>query len=188
MHDGETTRSATARRLVDGLRKMPSPKVSVGLLRALAIGSGAFVSSRRWLFAALLITGLLLALMSLARPNPHVPFKSSGDADVKFDDVKTFPLAPKSAGSGVGLVAGDRSSGRSSDGSVWEDGSKPGEPMALSRRLDAVRSRQARGAWLTGAIDPIADSPPGRPEPGASSPHDDGLKETIRQTPDRVLR
>jgi hypothetical protein len=140
------------------------------------------------LFAALLITGLLLALMSLARPNPHVHFKSSGDSDVKFDDVKTFPLAPKFVGSDVGLAAGDRSSGRSSDGAVWEDGSKPGEPMALIRRLDAVRSRQARGAWLTGTIDPIAESPPGRPEPNASLPHDDVLKESIRQTLDRALR
>jgi len=188
VHDGETTRSVTARRLVDGLRKMLSPKVSVGLLGALAIGSGAFVSSRRWLFAALLITGLLLALMSLARPKPRLHISSSGDSDVKFDDVKSFPLVPKLTGSSVGLAANDRSPGRASDNSVWEDGSKPGEQMALSRRLDAVRSRRARGAWLTGTIDPISESPTGRPEPNAYLPHDDVPKEAIRQSPDRVLR
>ena len=155
MHDGETTRVSSAGHLVGGIRKTLSPRVLIGLFGKLVIGFGGFVNSRRWLIGSLLITGLLLALMLLARPTPHLASNVPGDPDIMFDDVKNLPLGSKAADSrfrpGIGeegrfpdddLKSGGRSAGLALDGCASEEGAKPREPMALSRRLDAVRSRQ----------------------------------------------
>lgn len=147
MRDGETTRSSSAGRLVGGLGKTLSPSGLICLLGRLLFGFGAFVNSRRWLIGSLLITGLLLALMLLARPTPRLTSNTPGEPDIVFDDVKSFPAGP--VGSAVPLP----------ESTASEEGEKTGEPMALSRRLDAVRSRRARGAWLTGTIDTMGESP-----------------------------
>jgi len=174
VHDGEATRSSGARRFFGGLLKSLRPRVLIGLLGKVVVGCGAFVNSRRWLVGSLLISGLLLALVLLARPTPHPTSNSPGDPSITFDDVKSFPLGSKAAGSrfrpGVGeesrssddgLKSGGRSSGLALDASASEEGAKSGGPLLLSRRLDAVRSRQARGAWLTGTIEKVAETSPG---------------------------
>ena len=65
------------------------------------------------------------------------------------------------------------------DGLAWEDGHRAGQSMPLSRRLDAVRSRRARGAWLTGTIESIADTP---------SSTNEGQQQARGQAQDRLLR
>jgi hypothetical protein len=192
VHDDESTRPSSASRSIGELRKNLSRKVLFNALRTFAIGCGEFVSSRRWLFAALLITGGLLTLISLARPSPHRAFRATGEPDVTFDEVKTYPLASKLAdsrfrpelgGNVLSLDADLRPAARTpkppSDGLAWEDGHRAGQPMPLSRRLDAVRSRRARGAWLTGGIETIAETP---------SPAADVPKQARAQTQERVLR
>ena len=172
MHDGESTRSSSDSPSISELRKRLSRKVLFGALRTFASASGAFVSSRRWLFAALLVTGVLLTLISLVRPSPHRPLRAGGEPDILFDDVKTYPLASKLAdlrfrpelGGNAPPIDTDlkpaaRLAKSPSDALAWEDGHRAGQPMPLSRRLDAVRSRRARGAWLTGRIEGIADTP-----------------------------
>jgi hypothetical protein len=156
-----------------GLRKHLRPSVLIGLFGKVVIGCGAFVHSRRWLVGSLLIFGLLLALVLLARPTPHLPSNVPGDPSITFDEVKSFPLGSKSADSRFlpgtgdesrfpedGVKSGARSAGSALDAATSEDGAKSNVPMLLSRRLDAVRSRQARGAWLTGTIEKIAETSP----------------------------
>jgi hypothetical protein len=201
MHDGETTRLASARRLVGRLCKMLSPRILIGLFGKLVIGCGGFINSRRWLIGSLLTTGLLLALVLLARPTPHLASNSPGDPDIMFDEVKTLPLVSQAADSqlrtGIGkegrfsedeLKSGGRSVGFAFDGGAPEDGAKPGGPMALSRRLDAVRSRRARGAWLTGTIDKVAETSAHDAAPNGTPPEVNLPKLSARQTPGPVLR
>ncbi|HUE16157.1 MAG TPA: hypothetical protein VMR25_18440 [Planctomycetaceae bacterium] len=201
MHDGETTRSSSARRLVGGLRQTLSPRALTGLCGKLVIGCGAFINSRRWLIGSLLITGVLLALVLHARPTPHVASNVPGEPDIIFDEVKKLPSGSNTAdsrfrpGTGVeGRFPGDelksegRFTGLSPNGTDSEEGGKPREPLALTRRLDAVRSRRARGAWLTGTIDSVAetaspDAAPKRPLPQLNLPQQSAL-----QTPEPILR
>jgi hypothetical protein len=192
VHDGESTRSSSARRLIGELRKRLSRKVLMGALRTFAIGCGTFVSSRRWLFAALLITGLLLALISLVRPSPRHTIRAMGEPDILFDEVKNYPLGSKLADSRFRPELGEkpspfdddskpaaRLSKSPADGLAWEDGHRAGQPLPLSRRLDALRSGRARGAWLTGTIETIAET---------RSTSAKVQKQADRQTQDRVLR
>jgi hypothetical protein len=201
VHDGEATRTSSARRLVGGLRKMLSPRVLIGLFGKLVIGCGAFINSRRWLIGSLLITGLLLALVLLTRPTPHVASNTPGEPDIMFDEVKKLPLDSKMAdsrfrpGTGIeGRLPGDelksegRFTGLSPNGTDSEEGAKPREPMALTRRLDAVRSRRARGAWLKGTIDPVAESASPGPAPKGSPPQVNFPQQSALQTPGPVLR
>jgi hypothetical protein len=188
--------------LLGGLRQHLRPRSLIVLLGKVVIGCGAFVNSRRWLVGSLLISGLLLGLVMLARPTPHLAFNSPGEPGITFDEVKSIPLGSKTPGSrfrpGIdeearslddGLKSGGRSSGLGLDGSASEEGANSGAPMLLSRRLDAVRSRQARGAWLTGTIEKITatslanTSPSGPPPPQVSVP-----KQAARQTPGPVLQ
>jgi hypothetical protein len=192
VHDGESTRASSASRLIGGLRKRLSRRVLIGALRTLAIACGAFVSSRRWLLAALAITGVLLALISFVRPSPRHSFSAPGEPDILFDEVKNYPLGTKLADSRFRPELGDKPSpfnGDSkpaarlpkspADGLAWEDGHRAGQSMPLSRRLDAVRSRRARGAWLTGTIESIAETP---------SSANEGQQQARGQAQDRVLR
>jgi hypothetical protein len=182
----------------------------MGLLGKVVIGCGAFVNSRRWLVGSLLISGLMLALVMLARPTPHVTFKMPGDPSIKFDEVKSFPLGSKAAGSrfrpGIGeesrsddgLRSGGQSTGIALDATTSEEAAKTGVPMRLSRRLDAVRSRQARGAWLTGTIEKVAENssantvPSGEPSQsvpsGAPSQQVIVPKQAARETPGPILQ
>ena len=139
------------------LRKRLPRKVLIGALRTFAIACGAFVSSRRWLLAALMITGVLLALISFVRPSPRHSISAPGEPDILFDEVKNYPLGTKLADSRFRPDLGDKPSpfnGDSkpaarlpkspADGLAWEDGHRAAQSMPLSRRLGAVRSRAAR--------------------------------------------
>jgi hypothetical protein len=178
VHDGESKHSSSASRSIGELCQKRSRKVHFDAFRTFATACGAFVSSRRWLFAALVITCVLLSLISLVRPSPHHALRAAGEPDILFDDVKTYPLASKLAdlrfrpelgGNASHFDADLKPAARlpklPSDALAWEDGHRAGQPMPLSRRLDAVRSRRARGAWLTGTIEGIGDTPgPGEVE------------------------
>jgi hypothetical protein len=177
--------------LIGELRKRLSRKVLFGALRTFAIGCGGFVSSRRWLFAALLITGVLLTLISLARPSPRRASRATDEPDILFDEVKSYPPGSKLAGrfrpqlgETPSLFDDDskpaaRLPKAPADGLAWEDGHRAGQPLPLSRRLDALRSGRARGAWLTGSIESIAETP---------STAAEVQKQADRRTHDRVLR
>jgi hypothetical protein len=200
VHHAESTQSLSARRLVGGFLMMLSPKVLIGFCGTLVIACGAFVVSRRWLIGSLVITGLLLALVVFARPSAHFGFNTSQDSDTMFDEVKRFPLASKESDSQFRPEAAEP--GRFPDnatklGEVPLE-LTPGEPgngspaellgrRGLSRRLDAVRSRQAKGAWLTGTIEPAVETPTGAAAPRfrvrANAPQQSAL-----QTPSAVLR
>jgi len=183
------------------------------LLGKVVIGCGAFVDSRRWLVGSLLISGLLLALVMLARPTPRLASHSPGDSSVPsipFNDVKDFSLGSKAAGprfgpgsgeasrsSNDGLKSWGRSTGLALDATASEEGAKSGAPMLISRRLDAVRSRQARGAWLTGTIEKVAEtsSPntapseaPSQTVPIEAPPQVVAPQQAARQTPGQVLQ
>ena len=119
-----------------------------------------------------MITGVLLTLISFVRPSPHHALCATGEPDILFDEVKSYPLAskrsdlrfrPELGGSAshfdADLKPAVRTAKSPSDALAWEDGHRAGQPMPLSRRLDAVRSRRARGAWLTGTIEGIGDTP-----------------------------
>ncbi len=192
MHDGESKHSSSALRSISELRQKRSRKVLFDAFRTFAIACGAFVSSRRWLLGALLITGVLLTLISFVRPSPHHALCATGEPDILFDDVKTYPLAsrpadlrfrPELGGNAPPFDADLKPASRvpksPSDGLAWEDGHRAGQPMPLSRRLDAVRSRRARGAWLTGTIEGIAETPSGAA---------DVQQQARGQTQDRTLR
>ena len=97
MHDGESKHSSSASRSIGELRQKRSRKVLFDAFRTFAIACGAFVSSRRWLLGALLITGVLLTLISLVRPSPHHALRATDEPDILFDDVKTYPLASRPA-------------------------------------------------------------------------------------------
>jgi hypothetical protein len=125
----------------------------------LLFGLWVFVESRRWLVAALLFTAVLLALLLLEKPQAHDATVSSDDLDVAFDDVKTFPMGSKSTGS--------RPHAQQNRPAEIGDDVVALEPMALGRRLHAVRMREARGAWLTGTIETVvAATASNQPSPG----------------------
>jgi hypothetical protein len=122
-----------------------------------------FLSSRRWLVAALLATCALLAVLSLGKPK-HLPVAEEANAiEIKFDDVKNMGIVSSNGSWFRRGAGGDASSGAKSAnqvpgltlGAPPNEDSEPPESARLSRRLDAVRSRQAKGAWLTGKIDGV---------------------------------
>jgi hypothetical protein len=179
---------------------MLSPKVLIRLFGTFVVACGAFLVSRRWLIGSVLITGLLLALMVVARPSAHFGSNPPGDAGTMFDEVKRFPLGSKTAESQ--FRPGPPELGRFADDAkklneaplelapnetVSQEAAQPQERREMSRRLDAVRSRQARGAWLMGTIDPAVETPAEGPAPAyrmrANAPQQSAL-----QTPSAVLR
>ncbi len=130
-----------------------------------------FASSRRWLVASVLITCGLLAFVLIAPPAKPVE-RSAEEPQFALGEVRIeLPGASggfRSASRGENR-AGDRgpnslgpSDGRAAGSIETADHS---EASQISRRLDAVRSRQARGAWLLGTIEEIADA---SPRPGKS--------------------
>jgi hypothetical protein len=130
----------------------------------------AFIDSRRWLVGAILITVGLLTVVLVTRPTAHIPFVAAEDPDVDFDDVKTLPTGSgpivrsgldREGRAGHGLVKiAARSDGPTFDAPPLDDDPKVDDPMRFSHRLNAVRSRQARGAWLTGRIEEMAELSP----------------------------
>ena len=72
---------------------------------------------------------------------------------------------------------------------------EPPEATRLSRRLDAVRSRQARGAWLTGDIDSgnttarqVSNAPLRPPAHVMPSQTADSRSNSLHSTPESVFR
>ena len=117
-----------------------------------------------------------------------------------FDEVKRFPLGPKTAESQ--FRPGPPKLGRFADDAkklneaplelapnetVSQETAQPHERREMSRRLDAVRSRQARGAWLMGTIEPGVETPAEGPAPAyrmrANAPQQSAL-----QTRSSVMR
>jgi hypothetical protein len=179
---------------------MLSPKVLIGLFGTFVVACGAFLVSRRWLIGSVLITGLLLALMVVARPSAHLGSNTRGDAGTMFDEVKRFPLSSKTADSE--FRPGPPELGRFADDAkklneaplelapnetVSQESAQPQERREMSRRLDAVRSRQARGAWLMGTIEPAVDRP-AEGSPPAYRMRANAPQESALQRPDTVLR
>jgi hypothetical protein len=198
VHEG-TTHSSSAHRALDGLLTMLSPRVLIGLFGTLVTACGAFVVSRRWLIGSVLITGLLLALVVVARPSAHFGFNAPQDAGTMFDEVQRFPLGSNTAESQfrpgppeLGRFADDDKKRNEAplqllpDETVAES-AQPHERREMSRRLDAVRSRQARGAWLMGTIEPAAETPAAGPAP-AYRMRANASQQSALQTPSAVLR
>jgi hypothetical protein len=199
VHDG-TTHSSSAHRFLAGLLTMLSPKVLIDSFGTLVVACGAFLVSRRWLIGSLLITGLLLALVVVARPSAHFGFNTPEDAGTMFDEVQRFPLGSKTAESQfrpgapeLGRFADDANKLNEAplqlapNETVSQEPAQPQERREMSRRLDAVRSRQARGAWLMGTIEPAVETPAEGSAPAyrmrANAPQQSAL-----QTPSAVLR
>jgi hypothetical protein len=117
----------------------------------------AFVSSRRWLVAATLATCALLAVLMLGKPKPILILQEPDAPETTFDDVTN--LGAQSNGSWFHRWMVDAANSRETTvrGLTLDappaDDSEPPESTRLIRRLDAVRSRQSKGAVLTGKID-----------------------------------
>lgn len=181
-----------------------------GMRELLAIGRAAgaawaFVSSRRWLVAAMLATCALLALLTMGQPKRLLIMRESEALETKFDDVKNLGIAPGSSGSwfrrGAAAdapTAGDKIANQVPGltlGSPPSDDSEPPESARLSRRLDAVRARQAKGAWLTGKIDAVnttgrqVSNSPMRPPAQVKLPQTaDSRSNSLHSTPESVFR
>ncbi len=113
------------------------------------------------------------------------------EPDILFDEVRSYSPGTKLAGRfrpelgetpspfDDDLKPAARLPKSPADGLAWEDGHRAGQSLPLSRKLDAMRSRRARGAWLTGSIESIADTP---------SSTADVQNQAERPTHDRVLR
>jgi hypothetical protein len=169
----------------------------------------AFVVSRRWILGAILATGGLLAVLTVAHPKPLHSVHESDAQEIEFDDVKRVGIANGSNGSWFrrGADASGGENGKMANrvdgltlGSPPADESEPPESSSVTRRLDAVRARQARGAWLTGGIDsttaastkPVARQssnaplrPPTQTRPTKTA---DSRSGSLHSTPESVFR
>jgi hypothetical protein len=127
-----------------------------------ATAIGAFVVSRRWILGAILATCGLLAVLTIVHPKRLHIAQEPDAQETEFDDVKRVGIPPGSSGSWFrrGADSSGGENGKTANrvagltlGSPPADESEPPEASSVTRRLDAVRARQARGAWLTGGID-----------------------------------
>ena len=200
MHDGEANGLGQARRLLARIRENLRPRVVMGGLWHALLGCGAFINSRRWLIGSLLISGVLVGLVFLAHPSTGLvfPFSTSQEREIPFDDVKYFPAGPATPGVRFLPMPGDeiRTAEESPkpgtrpalEAAASPENAKPGASLELSRRLDAVRSREARGAWLTGSI---RDSSR-KSAAGANAAGDSGqgavIQDAARPMPERVVQ
>ncbi len=128
--------------------------------RSIGTAAWAFLSSRRWLLAAMLATCALLAVLTLGQPKRLLLLQESDIPEEKFDDVKNLGIVSGSSGSwfrrGTSADARGEKATNQVPGltlSAPANESELPESTRLTRRLDAVRSRQNKGAWLTGRID-----------------------------------
>jgi hypothetical protein len=149
--------------------------ITHGIREAIAFGRStgaaarAFLSSRRWLLAAMLATCALLAVLTLGQPKRLLRLQEPEAPEEKFDDVKNLGIVSGSSGSwfrrGAAVDANVEKVTNQVPGltlgAPTNDSDLP-ESTRLTRRLDAVRSRQNKGAWLTGKIDPGNTSDPGK--------------------------
>jgi hypothetical protein len=159
----------------------------------------AFVASRRWLLGAMLATCGLLCVLSLGQTKHSFVVPAPDLPEEKFDDVTN--LASASAPSGSWLhrwLGGNEKPSNQVPGLTLgvppADDSEPPETSRLTRRLDAVRSRQGKGAVLTGTIDPVNTSArqysnaPLRPPAQVQAPQTADSNSNTRSTPESVFR
>jgi hypothetical protein len=171
--------------------------------RTAVAATWAFVSSRRWLVAATLATCALLAVFLLGKPKPIHILQEPEAPETTFDDVTN--LGVQSNGwFHRWLADAANNSEKGAPGVTLSappaDESEPPESTRLTRRLDAVRSRQSKGAVLTGKIDTgkteAGDSiarqssnaplrPPARVAPPQTA---DSSSNALHSTPESVFR
>ncbi|HET6326910.1 MAG TPA: hypothetical protein VFG04_19685 [Planctomycetaceae bacterium] len=182
--------------------------ISHGIRNAIAFGrragvaAWAFLSSRRWLVVAMLATCALIAVLTLGQPKHLLVPQEPEAPEVKFDDVKNFGVASGSSGSWFRRGApADVNADKAANQvpglilSAPADESELPESARLTRRLDAVRSRQNKGAWLTGKIDSVNKlarqssnaplRPPVRVLPQRTA---DSSSTSLHSTPESVFR
>jgi hypothetical protein len=147
---------------------------------------------------AILATCALLAVVSLKKPQPILVLEEPDSVpETKFDEVTIVGGAnggwyhrwTAEASSGERAVPGLTLSAPS------DDDSEPPEAARLSRRLDAVRLRQSKGAVLTGKIDAVNTSgrqrsnaplrPPAHVQPTRTA---DSRSGSLHSTPESVFR
>jgi hypothetical protein len=120
----------------------------------------AFLASRRWLLAAVVVTcGLLFVFLTLAKPKQVVVFDEPDEPEIKFDEVTNLGAA-NSGGwfhrwTSEAANRVERTVPGLTLGTPPADDSEPPDATRITRRLDAVRSRQSKGAVLTGKIDAL---------------------------------
>jgi hypothetical protein len=132
-------------------------RASIAVGRAAPAAAWTFVASRRWLLGAVVATCGLLAVLSLGTQKKHhiEVVDEPAEPETKFDEVTNLGAA----GSGGWFhrwVAEANNVERSVPGLTLDappaDDSEPPDATHITRRLDAVRSRQSKGATLTGKI------------------------------------
>jgi len=125
--------------------------------RAVGAAAWAFVSSRRWLLAVVLATCGLMGVLSLQKPKHVVVAQEPDEPETKFDEVTRLGSPSGAGGSWLHRWTADANSEKAVAGVTLEappaDDSEPPDSSRITRRLDAVRSRQSKGAFLTGTID-----------------------------------
>jgi hypothetical protein len=142
---------------VSAQRRIPHAiRAVIAIGRTAVAATWAFVSSRRWLVAATLATCALLAVLLLGKPKPIHILQEPEAPETTFDDVTN--LGVQSNGSWFHRWMADAANSEKGAPGVTldappADDSEPPESTRLTRRLDAVRSRQSKGAVLTGKID-----------------------------------
>lgn len=185
-------------------RRIPQAIRAVAAFGRTAVAATwAFVSSRRWLVAATLATCALLAVFLLGKPKPIHILQEPEAPETTFDDVTN--LGVQSNGwFHRWLADAANNSEKGAPGVTLSappaDDSEPPESTRLTRRLDAVRSRQSKGAVLTGKIDTgkteAGDSiarqssnaplrPPARVAPPQTA---DSSSNALHSTPESVFR
>jgi hypothetical protein len=170
--------------------------------RTAAVAAWAFLSSRRWLLAPLLATCALLVVLSLGQPKRLLIPQEPDAPEEKFDEVKNLRIVAGSSGSwfrrGTSADANGEKANNQVPGltlSAPANESDLPESARLSRRLDAVRSRQNKGAWLTGKIDTAhalarqSSNAPLRPPARVLPPKTaDSSSNSLHSTPESVFR
>jgi hypothetical protein len=133
--------------------------VSAAATKAGALVLG-FVASRRWLLAVMLATCALLAILALGKPKHILVAEEPDEPETKFDEVTNLGAASGSSGwlhrwSADAARRVEKNVPGLTLGTPPADDSEPPDSVRLTRRLDAVRARQSRGAVLTGKIDAV---------------------------------
>jgi hypothetical protein len=158
----------------------------------------AFVASRRWLLGAMLATCGLLGVLSLGQTKHSLIAPAPDLPEEKLDDVTNLASTSSSSGWLHRWMGNNQKPPNQVPGLTLgvppADDSEPPEASRLTRRLDAVRSRQGKGAVLTGTIDPVNSSArqysnaPLRPPAQVQAPQTADSSSNTRSTPESVFR
>jgi hypothetical protein len=154
-----------ARALARTKRLWSLPKL--GAFRPVFSAIGFFVSSRRWLVGAVMVTSALLAAIHVGRPALHLGHRESDGSEFLLDEIKSFPAQASTAtvgfcptNSGVQRPAAVAVSPLPAEPTLGGNTAsiEAGQSAAVRRRLQSIHVTSARGAWLTGKIDIVADN------------------------------